>query len=217
MRTKKNKVNNPAYSFRARFVAGLTIIIPLFFSIWLIWFIFRYIGGVFVPFLENIPGVPALPDVLIGIFSIVIVIFLIWLVGLLATNVVWKWLFGKLEKLFSQIPLVNRIFNATRRLTRSFFIEKESFREAVLVEYPRRGVWVIAFVTRRTKDKDFLYIPTAPNPLSGYFVMVSPEEIIPLEIGVDEAMGCIISGGSVTPEGFIAKISEKTKKEGEQV
>jgi len=131
------------------------------------------------------------------------------LTGMLATNVVGQWALNQGHRLLNRIPIVKSIYSSVQQVSDTLFSSSgNAFREAVLVEYPRAGAWTIAFVTGKpggeaathlNGDHLSIYVPTTPNPTSGFFLMVRRAEVIPLAMSVDEALKYVISMGVVAP------------------
>jgi uncharacterized membrane protein len=131
------------------------------------------------------------------------------LTGIFATNIVGQWWLRQGSRLLSQIPIVKSIYSSVKQVSDTLFSSSgNAFREAVLVQYPRAGSWTIAFVTGRpggeaathlSGDYLSLYVPTTPNPTSGFFLMVPRADVVVLSMSVDEALKYVISMGVVAP------------------
>jgi len=129
--------------------------------------------------------------------------------GLIVANFFGRRLVGAWESLLSRIPLVRSVYGAVKQITASLFADaSQSFREVVLVEYPRRGLWMLAFVTGDTpkkfqqvvaQDLINIYVPTTPNPTSGFYIMVPPSDVKRLDIPVEVGLKMILSAGVVNP------------------
>ena len=195
------------------FITGLVVITPVvltfFLILWLVRFIDGILGGmanVFIADLMEVKDVGALVKVILFIA----IIFLIILMGMFARNYFGRKLIELGEWIVSTIPIVNRIYHAIQQIAAVFISEKrEAFRKAVLFEYPRKGIYSIGFVTRdaggevkEKVDKEMvsLFLPTTPNPTSGYLLFVPKEDIIELDMPIEESLKLIISGGAVLPE-----------------
>jgi uncharacterized membrane protein len=156
----------------------------------------QYNPGTYLPF--HIPG--------LGFILAVVVIFL---VGLVTANFVGKRVVHGIEYLFARIPLVRTVYTGAKEIVHTIILDRTpQFRQVVLIEYPRKGVYCIAFVTgspigelASKVDGDFLnvFIPTTPNPTSGFYILVSREEIIPLKISIEDAFKLIMSAGMSVP------------------
>lgn len=203
-------------SLRKYLVAGLLVWLPLAITIWVLGQVLDVVNGVFgsmlsalalvVPYswrdnllaLQNVPG--------LGAFILAS--------GLLATgvfvaNIFGQWLLTQWDRLMSHIPIVKSIYSSVKQVSDTLFSSSgNAFREAVLVQYPRAGSWTIAFVTGapsgevacHLEDEHVsIYVPTTPNPTSGFFLIVPRADVRPLHMTVDEALKYIISMGTVAP------------------
>jgi uncharacterized membrane protein len=154
------------------------------------------------------------PDVLIGYhipgFGLLMTAVVILITGVIAANYFGEKIVNFWEGLLSRIPLVRSIYSAVKQVTEAFVGSEQSFQKAYLVEYPRLGAWTIAFQTSsKMGEAQFktgcdkvvnIFVPTTPNPTSGFFLMVSQDELVPLDMTVEQALKMIISGGVVVPE-----------------
>ncbi len=190
---------------RHYFLTGLLIVVPLLVSVYLFVTLFsffdnilgRYINGWAVDYFGfRVPG--------LGILLFVIVIFV---TGFFATNFIGRGLVAYFEGLWKRFPVAGRIYTAAQQVTRFLFgssMTSGEPRKVVLVEYPRKGVYTIGFATKEADPHASekagrglvnVLIPSVPSPLTGFLVLVPREELIFLDIGVDEAMKIIVSGG----------------------
>ena len=125
---------------------------------------------------------------------------------MLVSNILVKNILVSLEKLISDIPVVNMIYQTIKQITSSLGDpEKESFKKVILIEYPRKGVWTLAMVTGESKDKDLneyynLYLPTTPNPTSGFMLYTLKSDVLETDLSVEEGLKIIISGGVIGPK-----------------
>jgi len=193
---------------RRYFVAGVLVWLPLVATYIVLSFSIRLIDRS----LLLLP--PALrPENLIGFkipgLGVILTLLLVFLTGLVVANFFGRRLVGAWESLLSRIPLVRSVYGAVKQITASLFADaSQSFREVVLVEYPRRGLWMLAFVTGDTPKKFQavanqelinIYVPTTPNPTSGFYIMVPPTDIKRLDIPVEIGLKMILSAGVVNP------------------
>lgn len=154
------------------------------------------------------------PDELLGRhipgFGIILSFALIFVTGMLVANFFGRYLYGIWEKLLSRIPLVRSIYMAVKQISEALFGDgSQTFQKAYLLQYPRAGLWTLAFQTSKTQGEAQiktnmaevvnLFVPTTPNPTSGFFIMASNTEIIELDMSVDDALKMVISGGVVVP------------------
>jgi len=193
---------------RKYLVAGLLIWLPIVATI----FVVRFAINVIDRSLLLIPPVYR-PENLFGFeipgLGVILTLILLFFTGLIAANFLGRKLIGAWESILSRIPLVRSIYGAVKQITASLFADaSQSFREVVLVEYPRRGLWMLAFVTGDTPDTFQkkvgqklmnIYVPTTPNPTSGFYLMVPPEDVKRLDIPVEVGLKMILSAGVVNP------------------
>lgn len=192
---------------RNYFISGLLFWIPLGLSIVVIKF--------FLELVNNIVPTQYLPEVLFDLGNaipgsgIVWVILIMLITGALVNNFIGRKLIQLWEKLLNKIPGFRGIYSALKQLSDTVLSPSgESFKKALLVEYPRKGMWTIAFQTgnyggevakKIGQEMINIYVPTTPNPTSGFFIMLAKEDVIELDMNVDEAFKLIISTGVVTP------------------
>jgi len=206
-------------------IAGLLVWLPLAVTIWVLASVLGMLDGVFVWFLNGsqaiLPeGSHSFIELLRKIPGLGVLVMLVALIltGMLATNVVGQWALNQGHRLLNRIPIVKSIYSSVQQVSDTLFSSSgNAFREAVLVEYPRAGAWTIAFVTGKpggeaathlNGDHLSIYVPTTPNPTSGFFLMVRRAEVIPLAMSVDEALKYVISMGVVAPPARV--VSEPT-------
>ena len=197
-------------------IAGLLVWLPLAITIWVLQAVLGMLDGVFGWFLNA--GKAVLPaaaepaiDMLLRVPGLGVIVMLLGLLvtGVFATNIVGQWWLRQGSRVLSKIPIVKSIYNSVKQVSDTLFSSSgNAFREAVLVQYPRQGSWTIAFVTGRPGGEaalhlpgDYLsvYVPTTPNPTSGFFLMVPRVDAIVLHMSVDEALKYVISMGVVAP------------------
>lgn len=196
---------------RRTFLAGLLILLPLFVTYLLIAFLFELFAGVGAPLVRTFLRVlgadsrtwlqPLVPAVNLGLALAVI-----FLLGLVGTNIIGRRVLGTFEKLLMRLPLVKTIYSATKQVVETLQGPGRSFQRVVLLQYPRKGLWMIGFVAAERRDTMNLvasdklltvFIPTTPNPTSGFLVIVSPDEVIDLDYSVEEAFKFVVSTGII--------------------
>ncbi|WP_304985489.1 DUF502 domain-containing protein [Coxiella-like endosymbiont] len=192
---------------RRYLIAGLLVWLP----IWVTFIVIRFLVDLLDSTLRLLPH-RYQPEQLFGhdfpglglIFTLIIIL----LTGLLVTNFIGRQFISWWEKILARIPLVRSIYIAVKQVTHAFVQPKgQSFRKVVLVEFPRRGTWSVGFVTANDfkemplEEKDILavFVPTTPNPTSGFLMLASQKDVIDLNISIEEAFQMIISLGVVTP------------------
>jgi uncharacterized membrane protein len=197
-------------------LAGLLVWLPLTITIWVLHAVLNTLDGVFEAFLSAsqavLPAAAYAPLQMLkqvpGLGVIVMIVGLL-LTGMFAANMVGQWWLRQGSRVLSHIPIVKSIYSSVKQVSDTLFSSNgNAFREAVLVQYPREGSWTIAFVTGKpggeaaehlNTDYLSLYVPTTPNPTSGFFLMVPASACKPLHMSVDEALKYIISMGVVAP------------------
>jgi len=201
---------------RKYIIAGLLVWLPLAVTVWLLGTVLGIVDGLFGWVLSVTQAV--LPDAAHGFLEmlrhipflgLVLVAAALLLTGIFAANIVGQWWLRQGGRVLNRIPIVKSIYSSVRQVSDTLFSSSgNAFREAVLVQYPRPGSWTIAFVTGRpggeaaeylSDDYLSLYVPTTPNPTSGFFLMVPRADVIALRMSVDEALKYIISMGVVAP------------------
>jgi uncharacterized membrane protein len=201
---------------RKNLIAGLLVWLPLAVTIWVLHAVLGIVDDVFGWFLtatqtvlpaaahaplEALRHVPGL--------GLLVVVALLLATGVFAANMVGQWWLRQGGRILHRIPIVKSIYSSVKQVSDTLFSSSgNAFREAVLVQYPRQGSWTIAFVTGKpggeaaqhlSADYLSLYVPTTPNPTSGFFLMVPRADVIALRMSVDEALKYIISMGVVAP------------------
>jgi uncharacterized membrane protein len=206
---------------RKYFITGLLILVPLAITLWVL----NLIIGTMDQSLLLLP-VAWRPETLIG-FSIpglgsILTLLIIFLTGVFTRNFIGRQVVSLWEAVLKRIPVVSSIYSSVKQVSDTLLSSSgNAFRKAVLVQYPRQGSWTIAFVTgvpggdvRNHLKGDYvsIYVPTTPNPTSGFFLMVPRAETIELAMNVDEALKYIVSMGVVAPEHFESKVLIDPKK-----
>jgi len=213
-------------SVKRTLLTGLIILTPLLVTLWVVRFFLHQIHQSITPlvlkcirlFGSEWVEATVVNEMLAPLFSVVLAIVFIYGLGILGNNVIGRQLLRGLEKILMQIPIVRGIYSATRQFLETFSRENsQAFSKVVVVEYPRKGLWTMGLLTNETKGEVAevtpvplvsVFIPTTPNPTSGWLLFVPVEDIIELEMSVDDAFKMIISGGILTPP----TKSEKTDK-----
>jgi uncharacterized membrane protein len=187
------------------FIAGLLVWVPLAVTIWLIRFLVTTMDGVLPEWMipdvierQHIPGM-----------GLVAVLLLVFATGVLAANFIGERLVRWWEMLLARIPIVRTIYSSVKQVSDTILSPNgQAFRKAVLVQYPRQGSWTIAFLTgapgpgvteHLPGEHVSVYVPTTPNPTSGFFLLLPKSEVVELEMSVDAALKYIVSMGVVAP------------------
>ncbi|KXU35810.1 hypothetical protein AXK11_05565 [Cephaloticoccus primus] len=201
-------------TFRNAFFTGLVLVAPLMVTLWALLKIIELVGGRARPLLIHLlplqlqlrPGLTLFWDIL----STVVVLLLVALLGYISRHVFARFLIRTSERLMLVIPGAGPIYNTVKQIVGTFGVQNRNlFSKVVLVEFPRRGSWMIGFLTSKSQAEPqvktgmgepwSVFVPTTPNPTSGFLLLLRPEEIVELEMSVADGMKLIISGGSVIP------------------
>ena len=199
-------------------IAGLLVVIPLATTIWLTITIANWV----INFLTRVPqqinpfdGLhPILVNLLNLLVGLTVPLLFILLIGLMARNIAGKWLLDLGERVLQAIPLAGAVYKTLKQLLETLLKDSNGkFRRVILVEYPRRGMWAIAFVTG-TINSDIqshmseqmlsIFIPTTPNPTTGWYAIVPEHEVVDLSMSIEDAFKVVVSGGIVNPGASIA-------------
>lgn len=199
---------------RRYFLAGLIIVLPTLLTVYIFWFLFSLAGAFLSPTIRTLLRLVFANEIvplLVTPLSVLITAGLIWLIGFTGAAFS-RQVFERTEALFRQIPFVRGIYRTVRQLIDLFFARDRSFKQVALIEYPRKGLHAICFVTNRERwllpnepgrRVVPVFVPSTPNPTSGYLILVPEEDIIALDMSVDEAIKVIISGGIVSPPAHV--------------
>lgn len=210
---------------RASFLTGLVVIAPVGLTIWLIWSVVGWIDGFVLPLvpanyhpdrlIQDLLGFD--PSVQINVRGLGVVIFLIFtiIVGWLAKGLIGRSLIRFAESLVERTPVVRTIYSGIKQISETIFAQSErSFETACLIQYPRKGIWALAFISTNTKgevaakgdpsgDMLSVFLPTTPNPTSGFLLFVPRRDIVELDMTVEDAAKLVISAGLVYPNGAV--------------
>ena len=191
-------------SIRNNFIAGIVVLIPIGITLYLTLFFIKISSKIlpkeinpnyYLPY--NIPGL-----------EILISIIIITLIGWVSLSFLGKKLFDLFENILNRIPILRTIYSAVGQLIETFAKTKTNRKNVVLIEYPRKGVWAVAFATRENtgeinkktgQELINVFVPTTPNPTSGFLLMFPKNEVIYLDISFEEASKFIVSAGSTNP------------------
>lgn len=203
-------------SFKRNLTAGALAAVPL----WVTWLVVAFVFGLAIDlagpitrWLVNLlspfwPGLAAVFDSRIAqhAVSIVLLIAIIYLLGWLTTHVVGRKLLNLLDDLLQRLPLAGKVYASTKQVLEAFKAKSDKSQQVVLIDFPHHGMKTMGLVTRRLTDAASgrvllaVYVPTTPNPTSGYLEIVPAEDVTPTDWTVNEAIAFIVSGGSVGPE-----------------
>jgi len=193
-------------TLRGQFITGLIVIVPLGASILILVWLFTSIDNILQPIINRIAG-----HNIIGVgFGVTVI--LIYLAGVIARNVVGRRILRWGNSLLNRVPVFHWLYNGIKQIMESFTApEKTGFMQVVLVEFPKKGMRAIGFITNEITDETgekllSVLIPTAPNPTTGFLQIVREEDIIRTKISVDDAVKMVVSAGRMTPKEVRARM-----------
>jgi len=192
-------MNSITQNFRSKLFAGLATLLPLYLTFFVIKFLFVTLEEMSDPILKrfnlDIPGL-----------GIILTVLLIYILGFLVTNFLGRKIFNLGERIVKKVPIVNMIYTTLKQITDTFTKgSTDGFEGAVYIQYPRQGLWTMAFISGESKTKDgvpyyHLFVPTTPNPTSGFFLMIPQADTVATGMSVEDGLKTIISGGLLAPD-----------------
>ena len=192
-------MNSITQNFRSKLFAGLATLLPLYLTFFVIKFLFVTLEEMSDPILKrlnlDIPGL-----------GIILTVLLIYILGFFVTNFLGRKIFNLGERIVKKVPIVNMIYTTLKQITDTFTKgSTDGFEGAVYIQYPRQGLWTMAFISGESKTKDgvpyyHLFVPTTPNPTSGFFLMIPQADTVATGMSVEEGLKTIISGGLLAPD-----------------
>jgi len=205
-----NKAGLTVFGYIRRwFLAGFLVTAPILLTGYLTWLIIGIIDGYVSNFLPKDLNPQTYVDFPLPGFGLIIGALIIIVIGALTTGFLGRTLIRFGERLVNGVPVIRSVYGATKQIMETVMAsQSDAFREVVLIEYPRRGIWAIGFVTGTTRGEVQnmsseklvnVFVPTTPNPTSGFLLFFPREDLITLEMGVEEAVKMVVSGGIVTP------------------
>ena len=198
------------HSARANFLTGLVVVVPIVLTIYLTWAFITFVDESVVPLVPRAYNPRTWINADIPGFGVVIFLLFTTIVGYFAKRVFGKQLIRLGEDIVARMPVVRSIYNALKQIVETVLSQSQtSFRQACLIEYPRKGLWAIAFVATDTKGEIVdrmggeemvsVFLPTTPNPTSGFLLFVPKKDVILLDMTIEEAAKLVISAGLVVP------------------
>ena len=204
---------------RTSFLTGIVVIAPVALTIWLIWSVIGWFDGFVLPFVpdayrpENILNTIFGYDLKLNIRGVGVVVFLVFatLVGWLAKGLIGRSFIKYAENLVNRMPVVLSFYSGIKQIAETVFAQQErSFEKACMIEYPRKGIWAIGFVSTTAKGEIAarnskkgpmvsVFVPTTPNPTSGFLLFFPKADIIELDMSIEDAAKLVISAGLVYP------------------
>ena len=200
-------------SVRTAFITGLLILLPLGVTVFIVNIALDRVGNpaseLFFNFIDqNIRELPTV-EIPLQLLSLIIVFLIITALGYFSRIFIGQLLLKSFERILTRLPLISQVYNTVKQLVDTFSQQKKAvFQEVVMIEYPRKGIYAIGFLTNQAKGEVQslsgenlvnVFVPTTPNPTSGFLLMIPEKEVIPMQMSVGDGMKTIISGGAVTP------------------
>ena len=228
-RKKENRglvINRWKQDLKNDLIAGLLVVIPLATTIWLTITIATWV----INFLTQVPkqlnpfdGMhPIVVNLLNLLVGLMVPLLSILLIGLMARNIVGRWLLDFGERVLQAIPLAGQVYKTLKQLLETVLKDTNGkFRRVILVEYPRREIWAIAFVTgqisseiqaQMSRPMLSVFIPTTPNPTTGWYAVVPEDEVVNLSMSIEDAFKIVVSGGIVAPSPLTALVIPKERQ-----
>jgi uncharacterized membrane protein len=206
---KKPPIKILALKLRSYLFTGILITAPVVITLWIVFSLVKVFDGLVTPLIPTqFNPNQYLPYEIPGIGLIVLITFLI-IIGFLTANFFGRWIVKRTEIILQNIPLIKVFYKTIKQILETVLKNNSNaFRKVVLVEYPRKGLWIIGFTTGETSGLirkkigtklTNVFIPTTPNPTSGFLLLVPEKELKYLEIGVDDAIKTVVSAGIVPP------------------
>lgn len=211
--------------FRNSFLTGVVVIAPVGLTVWLVWTVIGWVDGFVLPFVpsqyqpEELLKAILGEDVRVNIRGLGVVFFLVFttFIGWVAKGLLGRTFIRSAENLVNRMPVVRSVYSGVKQIAETVFAQADrSFEKACLIEYPRRGIWAIGFISTAAKGEvskragsgqkmQSIFVPTTPNPTSGFLLFFPAEDVIELDMSVEDAAKLVISAGLVYPEDLPVK------------
>lgn len=193
-------------ALRTTIMAGVTVIVPLWITAWVLWTLFRWADGFSAPLIKQFAASLGYPEFHIPGLGFLLTFFILWLVGMFTTNVVGKRLLGYARKALARLPIVRTIYAPIHQLIETMTSpERSGFKQVVMVQFPGPDLWCLGFlagdvpIEGEAKTMHSVFVPKAPNPTNGFMVIVSQDQIRPTDLSVEAAFRMIVSAGVAVP------------------
>ena len=211
--------------FRNSFLTGVVVIAPVGLTVWLVWTVIGWVDGFVLPFVpsqyqpEELLKAILGEDVRVNIRGLGVVFFLVFttFIGWIAKGLLGRTFIRSAENLVNRMPVVRSVYSGVKQIAETVFAQADrSFEKACLIEYPRRGIWAIGFISTAAKGEvskragsgqkmQSIFVPTTPNPTSGFLLFFPAEDVIELDMSVEDAAKLVFSAGLVYPEDLPVK------------
>ena len=211
--------------FRNSFLTGVVVIAPVGLTVWLVWTVIGWVDGFVLPFVpsqyqpEELLKAILGEDVRVNIRGLGVVFFLVFttFIGWIAKGLLGRTFIRSAENLVNRMPVVRSVYSGVKQIAETVFAQADrSFEKACLIEYPRRGIWAVGFISTAAKGEvlkragsgqkmQSIFVPTTPNPTSGFLLFFPAEDVVELDMSVEDAAKLVISAGLVYPEDLPVK------------
>ncbi|WP_339758463.1 DUF502 domain-containing protein [uncultured Hoeflea sp.] len=209
--SEKQKRLGAGRRLRNYFLTGLIIVAPLAITAYLTWTFIGWVDSWVKPYIPQVYNPDNYLPFAVPGFGLLTALFLITMIGFLTANLVGRSIIGFGESLLDRMPLVRSLYKGLKQIFQTVLAEQSgSFKQAALIEYPRRGLWSIVFIATDTKgevssrlpeeESISVFLPTTPNPTSGFLLFVPRKDVLILDMSVEEAAKMVISAGLVSPD-----------------
>ena len=193
-------MNSFIKNIKTKFIAGFVALIPIVLTFYVFRFVYTLMNQMSNPIVKKYLNIE------IPFFGIIVIIISIYLLGLIVTNLIGKKILNMGELILKKVPLVSTIYITLKQITNTLALNtNHSFEGTVYIEYPKKDLWTIAFISGSSKNSTGveyynLFVPTTPNPTSGFYIVIRKNKTIPTGISVEESLKTIISGGMLAPK-----------------
>ncbi len=223
---KKKTVQKPRgrmfTSLRNNFITGLAVVLPVAVTIWAVWSFVGFVDASVLPFLPAKYNPLTYLDINVRGLGVIVFLIFTTIIGSMTKGIFGRSLVRTAESLVDRMPVVRTIYNGLKQITETVVNQSNnSFERACLVEYPRKGIWAIAFISTKSggelltkskqSDMTSVFLPTTPNPTSGFLLFVPTKDVLELDMTVEEAAKLVISAGLVMPPSKQEKAAGKAK------
>ncbi|MBV6518638.1 MAG: hypothetical protein DCC43_07385 [Candidatus Brocadia sp.] len=210
---------------RKRMLTGLLLILPVYVTFFVVKFLFSFVGGTLAPVVKRVlqflgVALPktSLDEFIITFFGLILTFIALYFLGIFATNIVGKFIIHYFENLLTRTPVVRNIYSSAKQIIHAVTLPgKQAFKRVVFIDFPKEGTKSIGFVTGATQynqDRKFIsvFIPTTPNPTTGFLIYTTEDAVIDTTLTVEEAFKTLFSGGVLTPKDITTPLTaERTQ------
>lgn len=223
--TKKPKVKKQSHivaGFRNNFLTGLAVVLPVAVTIWAVWSFIGFVDARVLPFLPAKYNPLTYIDMDVRGMGIIVFLIFTTIIGALTKGLFGRSLMRTAEGIVDRMPVVRSLYNGIKQIIETVVSQSNSsFDKACLVEYPRKGIWAVAFISTKSGGElltktgqeamTSIFLPTTPNPTSGFLLFVPTKDVIELDMSVEEAAKLVISAGLVMPPEKSTQSGNKVK------